>query len=621
MRSPTRAGSPATPGAADPASDAHGGLTIRRRFAVLLGVVVLSLASLVGLTLSGLSQVTVRAHALYSDNLATLAANAEATRTIGHVEQLDDAVGGRTDAEQRAQAQELDADAIPEASAALNALLVRHAKDDPEELAHVGRITSGWREFLRLHAVGARDAAGGSTVAEALAASRTLTPVLAELHALDAREQTDATAALAALDAGHRHSRNTVLGLGGLAVLLALGAVLWLTRTVVPRVGAYSRYARIVAAGGAAAAIDPRGNDELDDLAKALDNLVGEQGRRAQADARQAEFASMLQTSQDESEAHQLLLRHLSRSIDGVTATVLYRNNSDDRLQAMTAVDEGSPVADGLVGAQPRSCLALRFGRRHEREAGADERASLLDCRVCGSVPASTRCEPLPVGGEVIGSVLVAHENPLDEGAVACLSDTVGQSAPVLANLRNLALAEFRANSDSLTGLANKRAAEDTLKRLVAQASRLVQPLALVLLDLDHFKHVNDRHGHSVGDEVLAAAGATLLNGLRGSDFAGRCGGEEFMVLLPATDLEGATVLAEKIRSALTNVRIPGTDDNLTGSLGIAVFPDHAGNAPDLMRAADRALYLAKGLGRDRVIGADVLHGPPVPAARPLTTD
>jgi diguanylate cyclase (GGDEF)-like protein len=117
---------------------------------------------------------------------------------------------------------------------------------------------------------------------------------------------------------------------------------------------------------------------------------------------------------------------------------------------------------------------------------------------------------------------------------------------------------------------------------------------------------------------VLAAAGATLLNGLRGSDFAGRCGGEEFMVLLPGTDLQGAKILAEKIRSSLANVRIPGTDDNLTGSLGIAVFPDHAGNAPDLMRAADRALYLAKGLGRDRVVGADALHGPPVPA--PTTT-
>jgi diguanylate cyclase (GGDEF)-like protein len=602
------------PVVADPSIDARVGLTIRRRFAVLLGVIVIALAAVVGLAMHGLTQVTDRAHVLYSDNLATLAADAEATRTISRVEQLDAAVGGRTDAEQRARAQELDADALPAASTAVNSLIQRHADDDPEELAHVTLVSRGWREFLRLHAVGTRDATGQSTSTEALAASHTLDPVLAELAQLAAREQRDATEAVGALDAGYRHSLSTLLELGGLAVLLALGAVLWLTRTVVPRVGAYSRYARIVAAGGAAEAIDPRGNDELDDLAKALDNLVGEQRRRADADARQAEFASMLQTSQDESEAHQLLLRHLSRSIDGVTTTVLYRNNSDDRLQAMTAVAEESPVAAGLVGAQPRSCLALRFGRRHERDADESQRASLLDCNVCGKVPSSTRCEPLPVGGEVIGSILVEHERPLGESAVACISDTVGQSAPVLANLRNLALAEFRANSDSLTGLANKRAAEDTLKRMVAQASRLVQPMALVLLDLDHFKHVNDRHGHSVGDEVLAAAGATLLNGLRGSDFAGRCGGEEFMVLLPGTDLQGAKVLAEKIRAGLANVRIPGTDDNLTGSLGVAVFPDHAGNAPDLMRAADRALYLAKGLGRDRVVGADALQSPAVPA-------
>ena len=111
----------------------------------------------------------------------------------------------------------------------------------------------------------------------------------------------------------------------------------------------------------------------------------------------------------------------------------------------------------------------------------------------------------------------------------------MAQAAPVLGNLRNLALAEFRANNDSLTGLPNKRATDDTLKRMVAQANRSVMPLTAAMLDLDHFKQINDRFGHAKGDEVLAAVGATLRSCLRGSDFAGRFGGEELLVLFPDT--------------------------------------------------------------------------------------
>jgi diguanylate cyclase (GGDEF)-like protein len=175
------------------------------------------------------------------------------------------------------------------------------------------------------------------------------------------------------------------------------------------------------------------------------------------------------------------------------------------------------------------------------------------------------------------------------------------QAAPVLANLRNLAIAALRAATDSLTGLPNARAVGDTVKRMVAQAGRTSRPLAAALLDLDHFKQVNDTFGHGRGDDVLAAVGAALRDGLRESDFIGRMGGEEFVMLLPATDRAGAVAAAEKIRAAVAAITVPGVQRQITISIGIAVIPEHAGDADGLLREADRALYTAKERGRNRV--------------------
>ena len=164
-------------------------------------------------------------------------------------------------------------------------------------------------------------------------------------------------------------------------------------------------------------------------------------------------------------------------------------------------------MASRLPGAEPRTCLALRFGRTHREDPG---RTPLLSCVLCAEHGGRSTCEPLLVGGQVIGSVLVTHQDAFDAADETRIRNSVAQAAPVLGNLRNLALAEFRANNDSLTGLPNKRATDDTLKRMVAQANRSLTPLAAAMLDLDHFKQINDRFGHAKGDEVLAAVGAAL---------------------------------------------------------------------------------------------------------------
>ncbi len=216
-------------------------------------------------------------------------------------------------------------------------------------------------------------------------------------------------------------------------------------------------------------------------------------------------------------------------------------------------------------------------------------------------MPGTATCEPLLVGGKVIGSVLVEQATPLAESDRRGLIDTVAQAAPVLANLKTIAIAESRASTDALTGLPNRRSMNDTLKRMAAHAGRSSEPLTAIAFDLDHFKSVNDRYGHEVGDAALSAVGECLRDHLRESDFAARIGGEEFLVLAPATDVEGARVLAEKLREALLREEIPQLSQPITASFGVAVLPHHAGNAEVLLRRAERASYLAKERGRNRV--------------------
>lgn len=343
----------------------------------------------------------------------------------------------------------------------------------------------------------------------------------------------------------------------------------------------------------------PRGGDELAELGKALNDLVTRSEQLGLHEEAQAEYVNTLQVIATEEEAHELVQRHIERSLPDSAAVVLTRNNSANRLQPATALAPDSDVALRLLGAEPRSCLALRLGRTH-REGSA--RPPLLSCALCTDRDAPSTCEPLLVGGEVIGSVLVTHPQPLDGDQDDRIKTSVAQAAPVLANLRNLALAEFRANNDSLTGLPNKRATDDTLKRMVAQANRSITPLAAVMLDLDHFKQINDRFGHGKGDEVLAAVGAAMRSSLRASDFAGRFGGEEFLLLLPDTTIDGALQVAEKIRNTIATITVPGVERDITASLGIAALLDHAGNASGLLREADRALYAAKAAGRNRTI-------------------
>jgi diguanylate cyclase (GGDEF)-like protein len=175
--------------------------------------------------------------------------------------------------------------------------------------------------------------------------------------------------------------------------------------------------------------------------------------------------------------------------------------------------------------------------------------------------------------------------------------------------LANLGLREalcLQAIRDPLTGLYNRRYMQEFLERELHSARRKHRPLAVMMLDLDHFKRYNDRLGHSAGDQALAAVGGILLRSVRAEDVACRYGGEEFTLILPECSLLQATVRAEEIRTRVKEYRTQPDQQptDLTFSIGVAAFDETTDRVDLLLKFADDALYEAKRTGRDRVVAA-----------------
>jgi diguanylate cyclase (GGDEF)-like protein len=170
---------------------------------------------------------------------------------------------------------------------------------------------------------------------------------------------------------------------------------------------------------------------------------------------------------------------------------------------------------------------------------------------------------------------------------------------PAIAKLMDNELLMYMAFKDGLTGLLNYRAFSETLMAEWDRARRYKTTFSLMMIDIDHFKRVNDKYGHQAGDTVLTAIANRLQSRLRKSDLMFRYGGEEFMILLPQTGLYKASLLAERIRVVVEKMRFHG-DLAVTISIGISQYQD--GLTPsDLVKQVDTGLYLAKGKGRNRV--------------------
>jgi diguanylate cyclase (GGDEF)-like protein len=210
---------------------------------------------------------------------------------------------------------------------------------------------------------------------------------------------------------------------------------------------------------------------------------------------------------------------------------------------------------------------------------------------------------PLIYQGNLIGLLLVRSDDMTRVWAdnELLLLHTVADQLAVAVNQAHLfAQMQQQALTDGLTGCYNRRSFELQLERDLHLATRMRQPLSLIMLDLDNFKHINDQAGHDAGDTALRLLADALRSELRAVDTAARFGGDEFVIILPQANSEGALLVAERLRQRMSEIDVPHFGQ-VTASLGVATFPVHATSRDTLVVAADRALYNSKNSGRNRV--------------------
>ena len=201
---------------------------------------------------------------------------------------------------------------------------------------------------------------------------------------------------------------------------------------------------------------------------------------------------------------------------------------------------------------------------------------------------------------------LVLQDTKDTSASIDVLCNLLDDSRQEIAKLRDeLARSRDEALHDALTGIANRRAFVEALEEFANDALKQHSELSLLLLDIDHFKKVNDTYGHLFGDRVLRAAGKMLQSTVKGRDFAARYGGEEFAVLLPATPIKGAVSLAESIRAEIEKLQFKRSDkeafvDGITFSVGVSSYRPNE-PLPEFLNRADEALYASKRAGRNRV--------------------
>jgi len=286
-------------------------------------------------------------------------------------------------------------------------------------------------------------------------------------------------------------------------------------------------------------------------------------------------------------------------------AGVLYLLNSTKDLFEMTAVWGEAPRMEMSFGKD--ECWSLSRSRAYP----VADSGSSMNCRhVAAPLPGAYLCVPMMAQGEVMG-ILHLHKMTQEikeqMAGIAQFATSVAEvMALALANLKLRETLRNQAIRDGLTGLFNRRYLEETLDRELSRSKRQGSPLAVIMLDLDHFKEYNDAYGHHAGDELLMALGELIQEQNRGEDIACRYGGEEFLLIMPGAPLEAALNRAEELNRSVKNLHTRNTSlKPITISAGVAIFPDHGGAGMEVIQAADAALYRAKAEGRDRVLVAN----------------
>jgi ribonuclease P protein subunit RPR2 len=300
------------------------------------------------------------------------------------------------------------------------------------------------------------------------------------------------------------------------------------------------------------------------------------------------------------------LAHGISRSVNGIGITELVARELADLTAASFAATylaspEGSLSLAAISGPDAPESLhsapgvvARAFSELRLAQADTHELGELYRL---GAACADVIAAPLIADGEAFGALLVALPASVQaEADIELVSAVADLVSAALANERRLALTHAEARRDALTGLANKRAFDEHLELSLRNATVEGDSVSLVLFDLDDFKHVNDEHGHLVGDEVLREVGRVLMRVVRADDEVFRIGGEEFAVVVEGSPAVAAPV-ATRLRDALAEHRRGHPLPTISG--GVATFPLHASSPEELVRRADIALYAAKFAGKN----------------------
>ena len=314
-------------------------------------------------------------------------------------------------------------------------------------------------------------------------------------------------------------------------------------------------------------------------------------------------YAGMLQSCRSIDEAMDITSTAFANLLPDLGGCVFLHRASQNLTEAHTRW--GELAAETALVFHPDDCWALRRGQAY---AVPDlRRASKCPHVERSDVEASTLCLPLAAQGETLGFLYLSGTGAGAVEAEGVATSAAEQLSLALCNLRLQETLRIQSIRDPLTGLYNRRYLEESLERELARCGRRNLPLAVMMLDVDHFKRFNDTHGHEGGDALLAQFAALLQAHCRVEDIACRFGGEEFTLIVPETAPGTAVARAEQIRAATEQLRVAHQKSQLssvTVSIGIACFPQDGKRGEDLLRAADMALYRAKHEGRNRVVAA-----------------
>ena len=344
---------------------------------------------------------------------------------------------------------------------------------------------------------------------------------------------------------------------------------------------------------------------DLQRLNQQLTGRVNELGSRNREMVLLGDLSDFLQACLTVDEAYQAIATLVAPLFPGSSGGVFVINPSENWVEAMATW--GTTVASQTLFS-PKACWALRRGRPHL----VTQPQSGLRCPHIhsDSSPLESFCVPMMAQGKALGILYISSPQPgqLTEARQRLALTVAEHLALSLANLKLRETLSQQSIRDALTGLFNRRYMEESLEREIHRAQRHQQPMGIIMLDIDYFKHFNDTFGHEAGDAVLRELGVFLQQSVRASDIACRYGGEELMLILPDASLADTKQRAEQIRQEVKELQIEYHHqvlDAIAISVGVAAFAEHGSTAQELIAAADRALYQAKAQGRDRVVTAD----------------